>query len=184
VGGKRPGERLALETPGKVAVRAQVAFAARTPLAVAHGSIMPAGGRRLLGDTVNLHGPRRDGDYTRAGETRLVELVVNGRAVASRSVPADDAIHDVEFSLTIERSSWIALRHFPQFHTNPVDVIVGGRPIRASRQSALWCLASTEQLWQARSRAIAPGERDDARRAFDQAIALYRKIAAEAPDGD
>ena len=44
--------------------RAKVAFAARTPLAVAHGGVVPAGGRRLVGDTVNLHGPRREGEFT------------------------------------------------------------------------------------------------------------------------
>jgi hypothetical protein len=109
--------------------------------------------------------------------------VVNGRAVAGREVPADDRIHDLAFEVPIERSSWFALRHFPQLHTNPVEVIVGGRPIRASRRSALWCQAALEQLWTARSRSIAAGERDEARRAFDEAVHRYRAIAAEAPDG-
>ena len=99
VGGRRPGERLAMEKPGTVPVRAKVAFAARTPLAVAHGGVVPAGGRRLIGDTVNLHGPRRDDEFTAPGETRRVELVVNGQAVASREVPADDRVHDLEFDV-------------------------------------------------------------------------------------
>ena len=73
-----------------MSVRAKVAFAARTPLAVAHGGIVPAGGRRFVGDTVNLHGPRREGELTPEGEMRWVELVVNGRVVASQQVPADD----------------------------------------------------------------------------------------------
>jgi hypothetical protein len=183
VGGKRSGDRLELEKPGTVAVRAKVAFAARMPLAVAHGGIVPAGGRRLVGDTVNLHGPRREGEFTTAGQSRRVELVVNGRAVAGSEVPADDRVHELEFRVPIERSSWVALRHFPQLHTNPVDVLIGKRPIRASRRSALWCLEATEQLWRARGRSIAPGERDDARRAFDQAIETYRRIASEAPGG-
>jgi len=183
VGGRRPGERLALERPGAVQVRAKVAFAARTPLAVAHGGVVPAAGRKLIGDTVDLHGPRRDGEFSPAGQARLVALVVNGRAAAHREVPADDLVHDLEFDIPIERSSWVALRHFPQLHTNPVDVLVGGRPVRASRRSALWCLAALEQLWKARGGTIAAGERDEARRAFDQAIQIYKKIATEAPDG-
>ena len=183
VGGKRPSERLGLQKPGIVEVRAKVAFAARTPLAVAHGGVVPAGGRRLLGDTVNLHGPRREEEFTKEGDTRLVELVVNGRAVASRAVPALDRIYDVEFRLPIERSSWVALRHFPQFHTNPVEVLVDGLPIRASRRSAVWCQSAAEQLWKTRGQTIAPAERDEARRAFDQAIEIYRQIAAEAPEG-
>lgn len=183
VGGKRSGDRLELEEPGTVAVRAKVAFAARTPLAVAHGGVVPAGGRRLVGDTVNLHGPRREGEFTAEGEPRRVELVVNGRAVAGREVPADDEIHELEFRVPIERSSWVALRHFPQLHTNPVDVLIGRRPVRASRRSALWCLEAAEQLWRSRGRSIAAGERDDARRAFDRAIEAYRRLASEAPEG-
>jgi hypothetical protein len=62
-------------------------------------------------------------------------------------------------------------------------VIVGGRPIRASRRSALWCQAVLERLWESRGRAIAAGERDEARRAFDEAARIYRAIAAEAPEG-
>ena len=152
-------------------------------MAVAHGGVVPAAGRKLIGDTVNLHGPRRDGEFTPAGQARLVELVVNGRAAAHREVPADDLVHDLEFDLAIERSSWVALRHFPQLHTNPVDVLVGGRPVRASRRSTLWCLAALEQLWKSRGGAIAAGERDLARRAFDQASQIYKKIASEAPEG-
>jgi hypothetical protein len=180
VGGKRPGERLELEKPVTVEVRARVAFAAHTPVAVAHGNIVPAGGRRLIGDTVNLHGPRREGQLTDGG-IRRVELVVNGRAVDSRDVRADDQVHDIEFRVTFERSSWVALRHFPQMHTNPVDVLVGGRPIRASRQSADWCREAVDQLWRSRGRSISPDERAEARQAFDRAIAVYRRIASETP---
>ncbi|MFI5455179.1 MAG: CehA/McbA family metallohydrolase [Isosphaerales bacterium] len=183
VGGKRSGDHVELEKPETVPVRATVAFAARTPLAVSHGGVVPAAGRRLVGDTVNLHGPRREGEFTPEGEPRRVELVVNGRAVASHEVPADGRVHDIEFNVPIERSSWVALRHFPQLHTNPVDVIVAGRPIRTSRRSALWCRGAVDQLWRARGTAIAPAERDDARRTFDQAIKIYRLIASEAPEG-
>ncbi len=98
-------------------------------------------------------------------------------------MPADDQVHELEFKVPIKTSSWVALRHFPQLHTNPVDVLVGGQPIRASRLSALWCVEAAEQLWRARGRSISPGERDEARRAFDQAIALYRRIASEVPRG-
>ena len=182
VAGKSPGERLELARPAEVAVRAKVAFASRTPRSVAHGDV-PAGGRRLVGDTVNLHGPRREGESMPAGGPRRVELVVNGRVVATRDVPADDAVHELEFSIPIDRSSWVALRQFPQMHTNPVDVRVGGLPIRASRRSALWCVGVIDQLWSKRGKQIAPPERDEARRAFDRATEAYRKIASEASDG-
>jgi hypothetical protein len=110
-----------------------------------------------------------------------VELIVNGKVAASKDVPADDQIHDVDFTVPIERSSWVALRHFPQMHTNPVTVRVGGQPIRASRGSALWCAGCIEQLWRAREKAIRADEREAARATFQKMIEVYRKIAAEAP---
>jgi hypothetical protein len=76
------------------------------------------------------------------------------------------------------------LRQFPQLHTNPVNVLVAGKPIRASRESALWALACVDQLWRVRFGRIAPGERADAEKAYEEARALYRRIAAaSATDG-
>jgi hypothetical protein len=112
---------------------------------------------------------------------RLVEIVVNGQPVASREVPADGKEHRLEFSVAVERSSWVALRQFPQLHTNPVDVILADRPIRASRQSALWALACIDQLWRVRSQRIAPAERGEAERAYEHAREFYRRAAAESP---
>jgi hypothetical protein len=108
-------------------------------------------------------------------------LVVNGRAVASTEVSADGKLHNVHFRVRVDRSSWLALRQFPQLHTNPVNVRVAGAPIRASRESALWCIGVIDQLWRNRERAINPAERDEARRTFERTKLLYRKIAAEAP---
>jgi hypothetical protein len=132
---------------------------------------------------VNHHGPRHEGESLPAGEVRRVELELNGRAVATRDVPADDAVHDLEFSVLIERSRWVALGQFPQLHTNPVDVRVGGHPIRASRRSTQWCLGAIEQLWDKRGVQIAPAARSKALRASSRSEATYRLIASEAPDG-
>jgi len=101
--------------------------------------------------------------------------------VASREVAADGKEHAVEFSIPIERSSWVALREFPQLHTNPVNVTVARKPIRPSRDSALWAIACIEQLWRVRARRIAPAERADAERAYEAAKEFYRRIAAESP---
>jgi hypothetical protein len=117
------------------------------------------------------------------GKTRRVDLIVNGEAVESKEVPADDKMHDIEFSVPIEKSSWVALRHFPCLHTNPVNVIVAGKPIRASRKSALWCLGTIEQLWRVRGQGIAANERDEAEKTFKKAIEIYRQIAADAAEG-
>ncbi len=181
VEGKPAGSTVELDKPGGVTVKARVAFAAETPLGVAHGGELPREAAAFAGDTVTLHGPRHPDEARRKGGLRRVELVVNGRAVAARDVPADDEAHDLAFHVPVERSSWVALRHFPQMHTNPVTVRVAGRPIRASRESALWCAACIEQLWRARGAAIAAAEREAAHATFLKAIDVYRKVAAEAP---
>jgi hypothetical protein len=168
---------LKLSGPGRVKVVARVAFAEETPLAVAHGGVTPPAGRQVVGDTVELHGPRYE-EMLRGGK-RQVEIVVNGRAIASREVEADGKIHDLSFEIPIDRSSWVALRHFPQLHTNPVTVRVGDKPIRANKDSAQWCLDVIELLWKNRERRIAEPERDHARAAYDRAIAKYRNIKEE-----
>jgi hypothetical protein len=159
VNGKNMGDQVALNQAGPVTVKARVAFASDQPLGTAQGGPKPQ------------------------GPTRKVELVVNGVAVASQDVPADDQAHDIEFTAPITRSSWVALRHFPSLHTNPVAVTVGGKPIRASRRSAEWCIGVIEQLWRVRGPGIAPQERAEAQATFQQALAIYRTIAAEAEEG-
>lgn len=181
VGGKEPGATVNLDKPGEVDVRAKVAFSAQTPLDAAQGSVLPKQGLRLLGDTVNKHDPVYEDRFTPAGEKRRVELIVNGRPVATEEVPADGRPHDLRFRVKIDRSSWVALRQFPQLHTNPVNVLVEDKPIRASRSSALWCIGSIEQLWRNREKSIVPAERDEARKTFFDAIEKYRRIASEAP---
>jgi hypothetical protein len=177
----KPGEQeVKLDAPGKVRVRARVAFAAAVPKAVAHGTQEPPDGRRAAGDTVTLHGPR-SGEIVQGGERR-VEIVVNGQSVAQKSVPADGKIHDLSFEIEVKQSSWVALRQFPQLHTNPINVLVDGKPIRASRESALWCAESVELLWENRSRFIAEQERPAARAAYDRALETYRKLASEAAE--
>ena len=164
-----------LSSSGKVKVTANVCFAPETPATVAQGTEVPKGGLRLVGDTVELHGPRRDA-VLRGGE-RLVEIIFNGQPVAKQSVPANGQIHKLAIDVMIPHSGWLALRHFPQLHTNPVNVIVANKPIRASKASARWCEQTIELLWQNRERNIIPAERDEARQTFERAKAKYRQIA-------
>jgi hypothetical protein len=158
VAGQPIGGKAKLDKAGRVKVDAKVAFSATSDLGTAVGGQLPA------------------------GKTRLVEVIVNGQVAAKQEVPADDREHDLSFSIDVPRSSWVALRHFPQMHTNPVEVIVEGKPIRASRQSAEWCLEVIEQLWRVRETAILPTERDEARKTFEWAKERYRKIARECAD--
>lgn len=179
VNGVAPGfGSVLLAQPGRVSIQAKVAFAPATPLAVAQGILAPPEGRRAIGDTVVLHGERPHSNAT--GGERLVEVVVNSQPAGSARVLADGKAHDLVFTVNLERSSWVALRQFPQLHTNPVNVLIANQPIRASRASARWCIETIKLLWQNRARTIAAGERAEAEQTFRRAIAAYEKIAREA----
>jgi hypothetical protein len=170
-----------LAEAGDVSINAEVVLAPETPALVAHGFALPPAGRRWSGDTVTLHGSRSDARVQ--GGERLVEIVVNGVPVASARVPADGKIHELKFRIPIARSSWIALRQFPQLHTNPVEVQVGGAPIRASRRSARWCIETIERLREQKGRFIREPERAAAKEAYDEAVKIFQQRAMEAPEG-
>ena len=178
VNGTAPGfDDVKLTESGMVSIAAKVVFAPQTPETVAQGTIVPADGQRLVGDTVELHGPRTD--RLVIGGERLVEIIVNGQPVASQKVPADGKPHDLKFDVKVARSSWIALRHFPQLHTNPVNVMVANQPIRASRDSARWCDDVIDPLWKNRQKVIPETERAEALRTFEKARETYRRIGLE-----
>lgn len=163
------GSELRLQRPGTVRVRALVAarLDERPDAAI----------RSRRGDEK----PYWDLERARIGEGRevAVELVVNGVAVASQRIAADGKVQEVSFPLSLERSSWVALRILPSSHTNPIFVVVAGQPIRASRASVEWCLKSVDRLWSQKSPQIAPRERDAAAAAYEQARAVYRQRLAE-----
>jgi len=182
VEGQSSGGEVKLAQPCRVKVSVKVAFSSETPLEIAYGGAVPIAGARLTGDTVHYHDTTGAQPYL--GGKRKIELVVNGLPVATREIIADDQAHEITFNADIARSSWVAVRQFPQLHTNPVNVIVADKHIRASKQSAQWCAACIEQLWRVREKNIAPAEREEARRTFDEAIAIYRRIAAECEGSD
>jgi hypothetical protein len=125
--------------------------------------------------------PYWDIERARIEEDRTVpvELIVNGQAVDRYEIVADGQIVPVQFEASIDRSSWVALRIFPSSHTNPVFVIVGGKPIRASRRSAQWCLEAVEVCWNQKVDRIREEERETARKAYDVAAQMYQKILEE-----
>lgn len=161
------GSELRLDRPGRVAVTVQAA--AMLP---EKSSGVPAPNR--------VQSPWSP-EHARVSGTRdvTVEAILNGRPVASRRLTADGVLRDLAFDVPIERSSWIALRILGSAHTNPVFVPVGGRPIRASKKSAEWCLKGVDQCWTQKSPRISAAERPAAQRAFDQARDRYRQIVSE-----
>lgn len=108
-----------------------------------------------------------------------VEVVINGFPLAKKIIRADGHLRDVTFDVQIERSSWVALRIYPSSHTNPIFVVVDGKPIRASKRSAEWCLAGVDQCWTQKERTYRAEEKEDARLAYEHARQVYRKILEE-----
>ncbi|MGH9370028.1 MAG: hypothetical protein ACRD15_00685, partial [Vicinamibacterales bacterium] len=95
VDGRTSGDELHLTGPGRVSVKATVAFSPETPLEPAYGTALPVGGRRFVGDTIIKREMQSVDPYQERGR-RLVEIVLNGEAVESWEVPADGRSHSVE----------------------------------------------------------------------------------------
>jgi hypothetical protein len=108
-----------------------------------------------------------------------VELIVNGYPVAKEEIVADGTIRTVEFEAKISRSSWVALRILPSSHTNPIFVMVGDKPIRASERSARWCLEGVDKCWSQKERFIKADELADAKSAYEHARQTYQRLVEE-----
>jgi hypothetical protein len=175
VNGLGVGEKnseIRLEKPGEVEIKAKVA-------ALLEPKPTPA--TEKIRKTPLDKKPYWDIERARLGDTRKVpvEVVVNGRAAARKEIVADGSEQEVTFRVPIAASSWVALRIFPSSHTNPVFVLVGNKPIRASKRSAEWCLKAVDQCWEQKKKAIRKEEQAAAEKAFEQARTAYRKILAE-----
>jgi len=108
-----------------------------------------------------------------------IEIVVNGNVVATRTLTADGSVKSFEVPVEISQSSWVAVRILPSVHTNPVFVHVDGKPVRANRRSAEWCVAAVKTCWQSKKNLIRESERAIAEEAYKKAEAIYAAIAAE-----
>jgi hypothetical protein len=171
-GGTRDSE-VSLDVPQRVKV---------TVKAAANLDASPNDAVRQASYTVT---PYWDLERARIGIRREVpvEIVVNGRVVATQSLAADGVVRELTFDVPIDRSSWIAARILPSSHTNPVFALVAGKPIRASRESVQWCLTAVNQCWTQKAPKIRASELDAARAAYDHARAVYTQRLAETSQG-
>ncbi len=111
-----------------------------------------------------------------------VEIIVNGKSVERKEIEANGKVNDLEFEIPIERSSWVAARVFASAHTNPIYVLVGDKPIRASRKSVEWCIKGVEQCWASKSTSknrLREEERPACKAAYDHASEVYKKLLVE-----
>ncbi len=120
-------------------------------------------------------------ERARIGDSRKVpvEVIVNGIAAARQEIVADGTVQKLDFDVPIEQSSWIAVRILPSSHTNPIFVLVDGKPIRSSRRSAEWCLAGVNQCWTQKAPKISAAELPEAQKAYDHARETYEQLIKE-----
>ena len=108
-----------------------------------------------------------------------LEIIVNGKPIKHVKLPADGNLDQYSFEVPIAGSSWVAARIFPSSHTNPIFVLVGNKPIRASKKSAEWCRKGVDQCWIEKSKTYDESELADAKLAYDHARSVYDRIILE-----
>jgi len=168
----RGDSRVAIDAPGSVEVRCRVAamLPDQTPDSLAGVAARPLDEK-----------PYWELERARLGTSRRVpvEVVVNGQVAARQEIDADGTIRELSWTIPIERSSWVAVRIWPSSHTNPIWVSVADQPVRASQDSARWCLDAVDVCWEQKRGQVRESELDDARAAYEHARETYRKILAE-----
>jgi len=120
-------------------------------------------------------------ERARIGSSRnvLVELIVNGEAVQKKEISADGDWKKLDFNYKIQRSSWLAIRINFSSHTNPVFVVVDGKPI-IEQKSAEWCRDAVDQCWKTKNGSIRKEELEAARVAYDFARKTYDALITTA----
>ncbi|SEC69185.1 CehA/McbA family metallohydrolase [Bradyrhizobium erythrophlei] len=158
------GSEVRLPSTGNVAVSASLAVSLDEKRA---GSAEPRPGWNV--------------ENARIGDTRLVnvEVVVNGRVAANKTIIADGTEQKVDFSLPIQQSSWLAIRIKGAAHTNPVFVLVDNMPVRGSRASVEWIMRSLLEAYEVANPRWTEKESANARAAYGYSYAVYQKRLAE-----
>jgi hypothetical protein len=151
---------------------------------------------RGLGDTVRLAAPREVRVVARVTSQfplNRVEVVHNGRVVATGTLSADKTSCEMDAQVPIARSGWISLRAAGpahrdhsggplEAHTSPIYVQVGDRPT-ASQVDAEYFLAWIDRLSLAlrlRDRLPSPQIKQQVETQLEAARAVYRNIALAA----
>ncbi len=109
----------------------------------------------------------------------LIECIVNGYPLAKKTISADGKRQELTFDLQLEQSSWVAIRAFPNAHTNPIFIVVDEKPIRASVDSARWCLQGVEQCWKKKVHTYRQDERAQAEKDYEHARKVFKRIIGE-----
>jgi hypothetical protein len=167
VNGQKPapevGSEVRLADPGNVSVTASVAAILNPPKSA----------------TTDFSGWNVERSRIPDSQSIMIEIVVNGRAVASKPLLANGVEQQLAFNAFIPNSSWIALRAMGAAHTNPVFVLVNNEPVRASRASVEWSMRAVVEAYQVMSANRLSDDASGARAAYAYAYAVYQRILDE-----
>jgi hypothetical protein len=155
----------------------------KVPVTLLAAAYLPQHPNKSLRELPYDEQPYWNVERARIGDSRevAVEIVVNGKLAASQKLLADGTPSKMNFEIPIKASSWVVARIVPAAHTNPVFVVVAGKPIRASRRSAEWALNGVNQCWSQKSSQISKGEIGEAKAAYDHAREVYQQLIRESP---
>ena len=146
------------------------------------------------GDEINLSSKKSvaiDVDWTSVKSlTGRIEIVCNGKVIAKLDGTArpGEPVH-MKTSLTIGESSWICARRMDatghQSHTAPVYIKVNNKPVRASAEDAKYFVKWIDNILKNTSpdgpwNHYFTHDLDVVRKRYQQAKAIYEKIALEA----
>jgi hypothetical protein len=120
-------------------------------------------------------------ERARVGTSRMipVELIVNGVPVEKKEISADGMWQDIKFTYPVTKSSWVAIRVYQSSHTNPIFVIVDGKPI-VEKKSVQWCRDAVDQCWKMKKEQFRSEEMAAAQQGYDHARKVYDEILMKA----
>jgi hypothetical protein len=120
-------------------------------------------------------------ERARHGVSRFVviEVIVNGKAVASQQILADGSVQRIKMDIHMQRSGWVALRLMGGGHSNPIYVLVNNQPVRGSRSSVEWSLQALTRAYQVGSASWSQSVAPLAASAYDYAFAVYGRRLSE-----
>lgn len=132
---------------------------------------------------------RVTGAAVHAQPLRRIEILVNGSVVKTvkphnRQTPRGAYESPIEEELTIEESSWLAVRCFEDrpngrvrfAHGSPVHIEVADRPLRPRKQEVEFLIQRVEDQIARNEKLLPPAALDE----YREALEAYRKIAANA----
>jgi hypothetical protein len=138
---------------------------------------------RRLGEEVALASPRQVAvTLETAGAAVDIDIIVNGEVITT--VPVAAGFQLAQAQVPVTRSSWIAARSTNGL-TNPVYVLVGGLPVRASADDICYLWRSVDHLagLVISRRLFLYGAEQDALGAYEEALSELRRRFAEAGGG-